>query len=62
MFELKKDLKMFEEVDRYLQLIKSKEASIQLIRSNIKTLIEDAVDKDELEYIVKNIFSHTEGI
>lgn len=47
-FELQKDLKMFEEVERYQQLIKDKDASIQILKANIKELSENAVDKQEL--------------
>ncbi len=56
-FELKKDMKMFEEIDRYLKLIKDKESSIQLTRLNIKTLSENEVDKDELLKKLSQTFS-----
>lgn len=47
-FELQKDVKMFEEVDRYQKLIKDKDASIQLLKANIKALSENTIDKQEL--------------
>lgn len=47
-FELEKDLKMFEEVDRYQQLINDKEASIIKLKDNIKALTQNAIDKEEL--------------
>lgn len=47
-FELQKDVKMFEEVDRYQQLIKDKNISIQILKANIKALSENAVDKQKL--------------
>nr|WP_319488336.1 hypothetical protein [uncultured Caproiciproducens sp.] len=47
-FEFQKDLKMFEEVERYQQLIKDKDATIQIIKSNIKALSENSVDKQDL--------------
>lgn len=46
--ELQKDMKMFEEVERYQQLIKDKDASIQILKANIKALSENTVDKQEL--------------
>ena len=46
--ELKKDLKMFEEVERYQQLIKDKYSSIEILYSNIKELSTNTVDKDDL--------------
>ncbi|GEM_PF-452200 len=46
--ELDKEMKMFEEVERYQQIIKDKDISIQNLRKNIKTLTEDVVDKEDL--------------
>lgn len=39
---------MFEEVDRYHQLITDKEKVIQQLKNNIKNLVENSVSKDEL--------------
>lgn len=47
-FELQNNLKMFEEVQRYEQLIKSKEAAIQNLKDNIKALTQNAIDKEDL--------------
>ena len=48
LLELQKNLKMFEEVDRYHQLITDKEKVIQQLKNNIKNLVENSVSKDEL--------------
>lgn len=56
-FELAKNSKMFEEVDRYRQLIKGKEDSIKLIRASIKTLSENAVDKQALLETLSTTFA-----
>ncbi len=48
LFELEKDSKMFQEVDRLNEILKEKEDSIHLLKANIKTLSENAVDKQEL--------------
>lgn len=47
-FELQKDLKMFEEVERYEQLIKDKDSAIKNLKDNIKALSENAVDKQQV--------------
>ena len=47
-FEWQNDLKMFEEVQRYEQLIKSKETAIQNLKDNIKALTQNAIDKEDL--------------
>jgi len=47
-FELDKDMKMFQEVERYQQIIKDKNTSIQNLRNNIKILTDDVVDKEAL--------------
>lgn len=48
LFELKKNLKMFQEVDRLNEVFKKKEESIELLKSNIKGLSANAVDKQTL--------------
>nr|WP_308629078.1 hypothetical protein [uncultured Eisenbergiella sp.] len=55
-FELQKDVKMFEEVNRYQQLIKDKDTSIQILKANIKALSENAVDKQELLNALSQVF------
>ena len=47
-FESQKNLSMFEEVERYQQLIKAKESAIQNLKDNIKTLTQNTIDKEEL--------------
>lgn len=51
-FETHKNLSMFEEVERYKELIKSKENSIEIIKNNIKLLRENAINKED---IIKNL-------
>lgn len=46
--ELQNNLKMFEEVDRYRQMIKSKQSAIKKIRDNIRAITQNAIDKDEI--------------
>ena len=48
LFELEKNLKMFQEVDRLSEVFKKKESSIELLKSNIKALSANAVDKQTL--------------
>lgn len=48
LFELEKNLKMFQEVDRLHELFKKKEQSIELLKSNIKGLSANAVDRQAL--------------
>ena len=48
LFELERDLKMFQEVDRLNEVLKKKENSIELLKANIKGLSENAVDKQVL--------------
>lgn len=48
LFELEKNLKMFQEVDRLNAIFKKKEESIELLKSNIKALAANAVDKQTL--------------
>lgn len=48
LFELEKNLKMFQEVDRLNEVFKKKEESIELLKSNIKGLSANAVDKQTL--------------
>lgn len=48
LLELQKNLKMFEEVDRYRQLITDKETAIQHLKDSIKSLTQNSVSKDEL--------------
>ena len=47
LLELQKNLRMFEEVDRYRQLIVDKEATIQQLKDSIKNLTKNSVSKDE---------------
>lgn len=47
-FELEKEQRMFEEVDRYKQLLDDKGIAIKNLRENIKKLSETAVDKEKL--------------
>jgi hypothetical protein len=47
-FELQRNLKMFEEVERFEQLIKDKESSIKNLKDTIKVLSESTTDKQEL--------------
>lgn len=48
LFELEKNLKMFQEVERLHEVFKKKEQSIDLLKSNIKGLSTNAVDKQAL--------------
>ena len=48
LFELAKNSKMFQEVDRLSEVFKKKENSIELLKSNIKALSANAVDKQAL--------------
>lgn len=48
LFELEKNSKMFHEVDRLSEVFKKKENSIELLKSNIKALSANAVDKQIL--------------
>lgn len=48
LFELEKNSKMFQEVDRLSEVFKKKENSIELLKSNIKALSANAVDKQAL--------------
>ena len=48
LFELDKNSKMFQEVDRLSEVFKKKELSIELLKSNIKALSANAVDKQAL--------------
>lgn len=48
LFELGKNLKMFEEVDRLNEVFNKKEKSIEILKSNIKALSANAVDKQTL--------------
>lgn len=48
LFELEKNLKMFQEVDRLNEIFKKKEKSIEMLKSNIKVLTANAVDKQVL--------------
>lgn len=48
LFELEKNLKMFQEVDRLNEVFKKKEKSIELLKSNIKELSANTVDKQTL--------------
>lgn len=56
-FELEKNLSMFEEVDRYKELIKSKESAIKIIKDNIRMLKENAVNKDEVIFTLSKVFA-----
>lgn len=55
-FELQKDVKMFEEVERYQKFIRDKEESIRILKANIKALTENAVDKQELIKVLSQVF------
>lgn len=48
LFELEKNSKMFQEVDRLSEVFKKKEESIELLKANIKALTANAVDKQVL--------------
>ena len=56
LLELQKNLKMFEEVDRYRQLITDKETAIQHLKDSIKSLTQNSVSKDELILELSNAF------
>ena len=56
-FELQKNLSMFEEVERCKELISSKEKSIEIIKANIKVLKDNAIDKDEVINELSKVFS-----
>lgn len=45
LLELQKNLRMFEEVDRYRQLIVDKEATIQQLKDSIKNLTKNSVSR-----------------
>ncbi len=55
-FELQKDVKMFEEVERYQKLISDKDTAIQILKANIKALTENAIDKQELLNKLSQVF------
>lgn len=59
LFELQKNLKMFEEVDRYRQLITDKETAIQHLKESIKGLTQNTVSKDELISQLSTMFEKT---
>jgi len=59
LFELQKNLKMFEEVDRYRQLLIDKETSIQYLRNSIKSLTQNTITKDELITQLSTVFEET---
>lgn len=61
LLELQKNLRMFEEVDRYRQLITDKEAAIQQLKDNIKNLTKNSVSKDELMQELSSMFEETLG-
>lgn len=48
LFELEKNSKMFQEVDRLSEVFKKKEESVELLKANIKALTANAVDKQVL--------------
>lgn len=54
LFELEKNLRMFQEVDRLNEIFKKKEKSIELLKSNIKALAANAVDKQTLIETLSN--------
>lgn len=56
-FELQKNLSMFEEVGRYRELIKGKENSIDILKNNIKVLKDNAVDKETIIESLSKAFS-----
>lgn len=56
-FELQKNLSMFEEVGRYRELIKGKENSIAILKNNIKVLKDNAVDKETIIASLSKTFS-----
>ncbi len=58
-FELHKNLLMFEEVERYKEQIKSKEKSIEILKKNIKELKDNAVDKNDIINVLSSVFSET---
>ena len=55
-FEMRKNLSMFEEVERYRGLIKSKESSIEIINNNIRVIKENAIDKDDIVRELSRVF------
>lgn len=61
LLELQKNLRMFEEVDRYRQLIADKEAAIQQLKDNIKKLTKNSVSKDELMHELSSAFEKILG-
>lgn len=48
LFELQQNLKMLEEIERYEQLMKTKDSSIKNLKDNIKKIKENATDKQQL--------------
>lgn len=61
LLELQKNLRMFEEVDRYRQLIVDKEATIQQLKDSIKNLTKNSVSKDELMQELSSTFGKILG-
>lgn len=61
LLELQKNLRMFEEVDRYRQLIIDKEAAIQQLKDSIKNLTKNSVSKEELIQELSSTFEKTLG-
>lgn len=59
LLELQKSLRMFEEVDRYRQLITDKETAIQQLKDSIKNLTKNSVSKDELIQELSSTFEKT---
>jgi len=56
-FELQRYIKMFEEVERFEQLIKDKEIAIKNLKENIKVLTESSTDKQELIRMLSSKFT-----
>lgn len=56
-FELQKNLSMFEEVERYKGLIKDKEKVIEILKNNIKILKENAINKSDIINRLSDMFS-----
>lgn len=57
--ELEKNQRMFEEVERLKEILKQKEDAIELLKTNIKTLSENATDKQALLVELSSVFHKT---
>lgn len=61
LLELQKNIRMFEEINRYRQLITDKNTAIQQLKDSIKNLAKNSVSKDELLQELSSIFEKILG-